>query len=289
MKHLKTLTTAAIVGLVATCAFAQPQDRPGAGERRQRLAEKFGGADREQGTSQALNILTKQLELNEMQRAKISGILAETREGLKGQGKEMRSLLVEAHDKIAAELTPEQKPKLDKMKERMAQAAAKFREERGPELKERLQKGQGRPDGDRGPRPDMAPPKEPENRLLGALQELDNVTPEQKEQLAKIGKEMRDKTEALRAEMRPKMEALQRESRGQLRNVLTEDQLKQLHDKLGGKPGEAPASKGPDAAANPAKWREMRQQRQDRQERHDRIRQSAGDSATTATGGQLDF
>lgn len=193
----------------------------------------FGG---DRPTTAVLAMLSKQLELTDEQKEKITPILENTRAELRKSAEGAKSALQKSKDEIKAVLSDEQKGKLEKMKENIGGAIGGFMRANGPEIRERVQ--------DAGQ----------EIALRAALGSLD-LTDEQRGKLKELQDDVKQRREAIEAEMKPKMEELKKEVKTKLEATLTDEQKSQLKERIEkmreAGPGRGPGKDGSESRHRP--------------------------------------
>lgn len=216
-----TATSAAALLLMVSTIQAQPPGPRGP-------MRGPGGFDRP--TTAVVEMMAKRLDLTDQQRTRITDILDQTREAVKGPSQELRGIMENTRTSIMNELTDEQKQKVAEGKQDLFQALGGFAMAHRPEMRDRAEAA-----GE-------------EIRLRLALGSLE-LQPEQREKLQEIAKEVREKQAAIREELKPKMESMKTELEQKLKDVLTSEQQTELEQKLkeGPRFGEGPRAFGPAA------------------------------------------
>ena len=242
----KFAVTAAVVAVTLVWqGVPAASAQPGLGPRPGHLAGKAGDVS----TTRILKLMTRRLDLTADQQQKIGAILDEYRESITGASADRREALKQAREKIARELTPEQKNEAVKMQHALLTGIRGAVKAHASAIRDRA-----RAAGD-------------EVRMRAALASLD-LTDEQIGKLKEIEKDVQDRRKAIMDEVKPKLDALKEEAREQIKGVLTPEQQEQLKKRLSEMkgPGEGkgprphrgpgrvgPGSRGPRADGHPVR------------------------------------
>ncbi len=140
-------------GVVTGAAWSWRFGGPGREERPRWAGPGFGG--------RILERMSEELELTAEQKAELEPIIQRSEEELqmlrRGQLQEVSKIMDRVHGEVAAVLTPDQRTKLEEMRERFRQRAEKMR----GEFRREWRGGKGFGDGppDLGPAPPLPPPE----------------------------------------------------------------------------------------------------------------------------------